>query len=103
MKKTFQLLIATLLLATSATAQRYRGNARSEKYAPTVYLVSAREVDTVYECCGAAQRLAAMLRTPRLTPRSRHENGNSCRSRARRDFGSFLVCVFPIRSSPILS
>ena len=44
MKKTFQLLIATLLLATSATAQRYRGNARSEKYAPTVYLVSAREV-----------------------------------------------------------
>ena len=60
MKKTFQLLIATLLLATSATAQRYRGNARSEKYAPTVYLVSAREVDTVYECCGAAQRLAAM-------------------------------------------
>ena len=60
MKKTFQLLIATLLLATSATAQRYRGNARSEKYAPTVYLVSAREVDTVYECCGAAQKLAAM-------------------------------------------
>ena len=60
MKKTFQLLIATLLLATSATAQRYRGNARSEKYAPTVCLVSAREVDTVYECCGAAQKLAAM-------------------------------------------
>ena len=34
---------------------------------------------------------------------ARHENGNSCRSRARRVFGSFLVCVFPIRSSPILS
>ena len=60
MKKTFRLLIATLLLATSATAQRHPGNARSEKYAPTVYLVSAREVDTVYNCCASAQRLAAM-------------------------------------------
>lgn len=60
--KTFRLLIVALLFAGSASAQRYhKGDARSEQYSPTVYLISMHEVDTVWNCC-AAQQAAALNR-----------------------------------------
>ncbi len=64
--KTFRLLIVALLFATSASAQRYRGNALDGEYSPTVYLISAREVvDTIYNNCNgctAAKQAAALNR-----------------------------------------
>jgi len=56
--KTFRLLIAALLFAASASAQRYTGDARNGEYSPTVYLISVQEVDTIYNCCGARQAAA---------------------------------------------
>ena len=44
--KTIRLLIVLLLLASSASA-RHRLS-RKDGYAPTVYLVSVHEVDTIY-------------------------------------------------------
>ena len=46
--KTFRLLIVSLLLATSASAQHHRGERRGGDYSPTVYLISVHEVDTIY-------------------------------------------------------
>lgn len=57
--KTFRLLIVALLLATSASAQRYAGRTQNGEYAPTVYLISVHEVDTIYNCCAAQE--AALL------------------------------------------
>ncbi|MFR6634210.1 MAG: hypothetical protein ACLUQ6_03695 [Alistipes onderdonkii] len=52
--KTFRLLIVSLLLATSASAQHHRGERRGGDYSPTVYLISVHEVDTIYNCGGCA-------------------------------------------------
>lgn len=59
--KTFRLLIVALLLATTASAQRYSGSAQNGEYSPTVYLISVQEVDTVYNCGGCAAQQAALL------------------------------------------
>ncbi len=59
--KTFRLLIVALLLAASASAQRYKGTAPEGEYAPTVYLISVQEVDTIYNCGGCAARQAALM------------------------------------------
>lgn len=60
--KTFRLLIVALLLATSASAQRYAEKAQDGEYSPTVYLISVHEVDTIYNCGGCeAMRQAAAL------------------------------------------
>lgn len=63
--KTFRLLIVALLVATSASAQRYVGNANANaqdgEYSPTVYLISVHEVDTIYNCGNCAAAQAAML------------------------------------------
>lgn len=56
--KTFRLLIVALLLASSASAQRYLGKAQNGEYSPTVYLISVQEVDTIYNCCDAQQAVA---------------------------------------------
>lgn len=62
--KTFRLLIVALLLATSASAQRWAEKAQEGEYSPTVYLISVHEVDTIYNCggCEAMQQAAAMNR-----------------------------------------
>ena len=57
--KTFRLLIVSLLLATSASAQHHRGERRGGDYSPTVYLISVHEVDTIYNCGGCAAQQAA--------------------------------------------
>lgn len=59
--KTFRLLIVSLLLATSASAQYHRGERRGGDYSPTVYLISVHEVDTIYNCGGCAAQQAAAL------------------------------------------
>ena len=59
--KTFRLLIVSLLLATSASAQHHRGERRGGDYSPTVYLISVHEVDTIYNCDGCAAQQAAAL------------------------------------------
>ena len=59
--KTFRLLIVSLLLATSASAQHHRGERRGGDYSPTVYLISVHEVDTIYNCGGCAAQQAAAL------------------------------------------
>ena len=58
--KTFRLLTAALLLASSASAQRYSNQAPESEYSPTVYLISAQEVETIG--CGCAD-VAARNRT----------------------------------------
>ncbi len=57
--KTFRLLTAALLLAASASAQSYMGPDRKGEYAPTVYLISVHEVDTICtDPCNARQVMA---------------------------------------------
>ena len=41
--KTFRLLIVALLVAGSASAQRYERKAMRGEYSPTVYLISVQE------------------------------------------------------------
>ena len=45
--KTFRLLTAALLLATSASAQRYSNQAPEGEYSPTVYLISVQETENI--------------------------------------------------------
>ena len=59
--KTFRLLIVALLLAGTASAQRFERRAMRGEYSPTVYLISVREVDTLYHYDPAALRQAAAL------------------------------------------
>ena len=54
--KTIRLLIVLLLLASSALARHHLS--RKDRYAPTVYLVSVHEVDTIYN--SGALRQAAL-------------------------------------------
>lgn len=56
--KIFRLLIVALFVTTAATAQP-RTSETDHVYSPTVYLISAHEVDTIYNSCSAQQ--AAML------------------------------------------
>ncbi len=51
-------MIVALLITASASAQRHSDRVRGGEYQPTVYLISAQEVDTIYTC--PAQRTAAM-------------------------------------------
>lgn len=60
--KTFQLLAVTLLLASAASAQRYSGNARNGEYSPTVYLISAYEVQATPDCGNSLSEAAALNR-----------------------------------------
>lgn len=55
--KTFRLLTAALLIATSASAQRYSNQVQEGEYSPTVYLISVHETDTY----GCGSRDAAAL------------------------------------------
>ena len=59
--KTFRLLIVALLLAGSASAQRYERKAMRGEYSPTVYLISVQEVDTIYNYGPYAMQQAAAL------------------------------------------
>lgn len=59
--KTCRLLIVALLLTASASAQRHSGKAQHGEYAPTVYLLSVHEVDTIYNCGGCAAKQVAAL------------------------------------------
>ena len=59
--KTFRLLIVALLLAGTASAQRFERRAMRGDYSPTVYLISVRETDTLYNYNPAAARQAAAL------------------------------------------
>ena len=59
--KTFRLLIVALLLAGSASAQRYERKAMRGEYSPTVYLISVQEVDTIYNYGPYAMQQAAVL------------------------------------------
>ena len=59
--KTFRLLIVALLLAASASAQRYERRAMRGEYSPTVYLISVQEVDTIYNYGPYAMQQAAAL------------------------------------------
>lgn len=59
--KTLRLLIVALLFASTASAQRFAGDARGDEYSPTVYLISVHEIDTVYNCGGCAAMEAAAL------------------------------------------
>ena len=59
--KTFRLLIVALLLAGTASAQRFERRAMRGEYSPMVYLISVREVDTLYNYDPAALRQAAAL------------------------------------------
>ncbi|MCM1151930.1 MAG: DcaP family trimeric outer membrane transporter [Alistipes sp.] len=54
--KTFRLLTAALLLATSASAQRYSNTAPEGEYSPTVYLISVQETENID--CSAARAAA---------------------------------------------
>ncbi|WP_296004512.1 DcaP family trimeric outer membrane transporter [uncultured Alistipes sp.] len=63
--KTFRLLTAALLLATSASAQRYPNQAQEGEYAPTVYLIAAQETETIG--CGCASRETAALHRATVT------------------------------------
>lgn len=56
--KTFRLLIIALLIASTASAQRWAKQAREGEYSPTVYLISTHEVDTIYNCCSMQQAAA---------------------------------------------
>ena len=60
--KTFRLLIVALLLAASASAQRYERRAMRGEYSPTVYLISVQEVDTIYNYGPYAMQQAALNR-----------------------------------------
>ena len=60
--KTFRLLIVALLLAGSASAQRFERKAMRGEYSPTVYLISAQEVDTIYYGPAAMRQAAALNR-----------------------------------------
>ncbi len=55
--KTFRLLTAALLLAASASAQRYSNPAPEGEYSPTVYLISVQETENIG--CGCSAREAA--------------------------------------------
>ncbi|MDE6375254.1 MAG: porin [Alistipes sp.] len=55
--KTFRLLTAALLLASSASAQRYSNTAPEGEYSPTVYLISVQETENIG--CGCSAREAA--------------------------------------------
>lgn len=55
--KTFRLLTAALLFASSASAQRYSNQAPEGEYSPTVYLISVQETENIG--CGCAAREAA--------------------------------------------
>lgn len=59
--KTFRLLIVALLLAGTASAQRYERNDMRGEYSPTVYLISVQEVDTIYNCSPCAMQEAVAL------------------------------------------
>lgn len=59
--KTFRLLIVALLFTATASAQRYSGTSQNGEYAPTVYLISVHEVDTIYNCGGCGPQQAAMM------------------------------------------
>ena len=59
--KTFRLLIVALLVAGSASAQRYERKAMRGEYSPTVYLISVQEVDTIYNYGPYAMQQAAAL------------------------------------------
>ena len=60
--KTFQLLAGALLLASAASAQRYTGNALNGEYSPTVYLISAYEVEPAPDCTDRAHEAARLNR-----------------------------------------
>ncbi len=51
--KTFRLLTVALLLASSASAQRYSNQATEGEYSPTVYLISVQETENIGCGCGA--------------------------------------------------
>ena len=91
--KTFRLLIVSLLLATSASAQHHRGERRGGDYSPTVYLISVHEVDTIYNCGGcAAQQAAARNRnTFTVTGKNPLKYKISCRTLVRQP--SFLNSI----------
>ncbi|MDE6711037.1 MAG: porin, partial [Alistipes sp.] len=59
--KTFRLLTAALLLASSASAQRHMNRAAEGEYSPTVYLISVQETENL-GCGCAAQEAAARNR-----------------------------------------
>lgn len=59
--KTFRLLIVALLLAGTASAQRYERRDMRGEYSPTVYLISVQEVDTMYNCNPCAMQEAVAL------------------------------------------
>ena len=61
MKRTFRMLAAALLIASSASAQRYSGAGIQGEYEPTVYLISAYKADGSGDCC-AAREAAALNR-----------------------------------------
>lgn len=56
--KTFRLLTAALLLATSASAQRYSNQAPEGEYSPTVYLISVQETENIGCGCAAQEAIA---------------------------------------------
>ncbi|MEG1622239.1 MAG: DcaP family trimeric outer membrane transporter [Alistipes sp.] len=56
--KTIRLLILALFIVSTVSAQHYKKGKGAERYKPTVYLVSAYEIDTVYQSCCAAQQAA---------------------------------------------
>ena len=60
--KTFRLLIVALLLATSVSAQHRMRSARHGEYAPTVYMISMHQLDTIYTDACTAQQVAALNR-----------------------------------------
>ncbi|MEG0807553.1 MAG: DcaP family trimeric outer membrane transporter [Alistipes sp.] len=56
--KTLRLLLVALLFAGTASAQHHTRKARSGDYAPTVYLISAHQIDTLYNTPNAALQAA---------------------------------------------
>ncbi len=56
--KKIRLLIAALLCSQMVFAQNNQGYTGRSSYEPTVYLISVREVDTIYNVCDAQQAVA---------------------------------------------
>ena len=77
--KTFRLLIVALLLAGSASAQRYERRAMRGEYSPTVYLISVQEVDTIYNYGPYAMQQAAALNRDRKSTRLNSSHWNKSR------------------------
>ena len=60
MKTSRLLLLAALLVAGTASAQRHSRKAMRGDYSPTVYLISLHQTDTVYYSPGAMRQAAAL-------------------------------------------